>query len=231
MIAWICDVNGVLVDTVGLARAAFVATAAHGGFGFDEQDYRKVKDLSLLEAYRILEPGAEPSARQQFHLRYVRERIPEIRAYPYVAEILAAAKAEDICVGAATSHGETAEACLVHAGLYRHIDCLVTQEEVRRPKPHPDAILQILRLFNIDPWRRNGDRAVYIGDSRLDVEAGQSAGVRTIGVTYGVSDEAEIRAAGPDHVIHSFRDMRAFLEAPECLRLPGGNTDLIRRDP
>lgn len=217
MIAWICDVNGVLVDTVAVTRDAFAATAARYRFSFGEQEYRKVKDVSLLEAYRVLDPGADQLARRQFHLQYLRERVQEVRAYPHVAEMLAAATAGRIRVGAATSYGETAEACLVNTGLYGYIDCLVTQEEVRRPKPHPDSILLILRLFDIDPQGRDYDRAVYVGDSRLDVEAGRSAGVRTIGVSYGVSDEAEIRAAGPDHVIHSFREMRVFLEAPECL--------------
>jgi hypothetical protein len=72
----------VLVDRTALAHAAFVATAAHGGLPCDEQDYRRLnKALSLLEAYGILDPGGEPSARRRFHLRYVRGRISEIRAF------------------------------------------------------------------------------------------------------------------------------------------------------
>jgi len=37
--------------------------------------------------------------------------------------------------------------------------------------------------------------------------------VPTIGVTYGVSQESEIREAQPDHVIHSFAEMRRFMAA------------------
>jgi pyrophosphatase PpaX len=213
--AWICDVNGVLVDSTVIARDAFAATAGHWRFSFTEQDFAKVKGRWLLEAYRILDPGEDPFARRRFHLQYVRDRIREVRAYPHVAEMLAAAKARGIRVGAATSHGEMAEACLVNTGLYSYIDCLVTQEEVKRPKPHPESILRVLALLDVHPKDSDCGWTVYVGDSAVDIEAGRAAGVRTIGVTYGVSDEAEIRAAGPDHVIRSFRDMDLFLEGPQ----------------
>ena len=49
----------------------------------------------------------------------------------------------------ATSHGEIAEGCLVRAGLYPFIDCLVTQEEVRHPKPHPESLQLVLTLFKM----------------------------------------------------------------------------------
>ncbi len=215
MTAWICDVNGVLIDSPAVARAAFAATAAHFRFSFSDEDFEKIKTLTLLGAYRILDPAGEASARRQFHLHYVRERIREIRSYPHVADTLKIAKAHGVRVGAVTSHGETAEACLVNTGLYLYIDYLLTQEEVKRPKPYPDLLVRLLALCEIDPRKPDSDWAIHIGDSPLDVEAGRSAGVWTIGVTYGVSTEAEIRAARPDYVIHSFHELRAFLERPK----------------
>jgi beta-phosphoglucomutase-like phosphatase (HAD superfamily) len=49
---WICDVNGVLVDSTALVCQAFLATARRYGFAFTEPDRRRVKGLWLLEAYR-----------------------------------------------------------------------------------------------------------------------------------------------------------------------------------
>ena len=42
-----------------------------------------------------------------------------------------------------------------------------------------------------------------IGDRYHDIEAGQSAGVRTIGVTWGFGDRNELADAGADHVVDS----------------------------
>jgi pyrophosphatase PpaX len=211
---WICDVNGVIVDSVALVREAFVATATHFGFSCDARRFHTIKGRWLLEAYRILDPGSDAHARRAFHLRYVRERVGELRAFPGVRETLLAAKAAGTRIGAATSHGEIAEASLVQAGLYPLIDCLVTQEEVKRPKPHPDAILRAVTLLGGDPHDPDLE-AVHLGDVPEDIEAGKAAGLRTIGVTYGMSREAEIRAAEPDCVIRAFHEMRCWLAGSE----------------
>jgi pyrophosphatase PpaX len=207
---WICDVNGVLVDSMAVVAQAFAATAAQYGFAWNARACGAIKGLCLIDAYGQLDPGGEAHRRRAFHLRYVRERIGELRAFPGVRDTLLAARAAGIRIGAATSHGEIAEACLVSTGLYPLIDCLVTQEEVKRPKPHPDAILRVLTLLGHDRHDAPGE-AVHIGDTAEDIGAGKTAHIRTIGVTYGVSSEAEIRAAEPDYVIHAFHEMQAWI--------------------
>lgn len=215
MTAWICDVHGVLVDSTALVHEAFVATAARYGVPFAEYDYRRVKAVPLVEAYRRLDPAGDPFAKRQYHLHYVRERIADVRAYPGVLETLSLASAAGIRIGAATSYGEIAEACLVNTNLYPLFDCLVTQEDVKRPKPHPDSILLVLRLLAVPDGHGGAGHALFVGDTATDIEAGKAAAVRTVGVSYGVSPEAEIRAARPDHVLDSFQQMRQFLAGAE----------------
>ncbi len=208
---WICDVNGVLVDSKLTVYQAFSATATRYRFSFTERDFQRAKDRPLLDAYRVLDPGSDPYVLREFHLCHVRDRIANVRAFPGVREVLSAARAAGIRVGAATADGETAEAALVDNGLYPFIDCLVTQQEVKRAKPHPDLLLRILRLFGVDRHIPDEEDVVCVGDTASDIEAGRAAGVRTIGVTYGVSLESEIRAAEPDYIITSFDEMRQFL--------------------
>src|SRR5262245_52489202 len=203
MAVWICDVNGVLVDTVSAVRAAFEATAALAGFAFTDVDFQRVKGLPLLDAYRRLAPESDVMVCRRVHLRFIRDRLPHITAYPDVADVLAAAKHAGIRIGAATSHGDIAEGCLVRSALYSFIDCLVTQEEVQHPKPHPESILRVLDLLRVNPRDPESDGALFVGDTAEDVEAGRAAGVCTVGVTYGVSDEREIRRARPDYIIHA----------------------------
>lgn len=55
---------------------------------------------------------------------------------------------------------------------------------------------------------------MYVGDTAVDavdVLTGRAAGVPTAGFTYGLSDEAEMRTAEPDYILHSFAEMRSFL--------------------
>jgi HAD superfamily hydrolase (TIGR01509 family) len=53
-----------------------------------------------------------------------------------------------------------------------YFDLVVTSSDVRRPKPHPDALLKVLDFFNLTPAQ-----TLYIGDSRLDEMAARSAAV------------------------------------------------------
>jgi phosphoglycolate phosphatase len=47
-----------------------------------------------------------------------------------------------------------------------------------------------------------------VGDGTTDIRAGKAAGITTCAVTYGFRSEEELRKAGPDHVIHTFSELR-----------------------
>ena len=64
-------------------------------------------------------------------------------------------------------------------------------------KPDPAAILQLLEKFKI-----KADRALIVGDSPVDIEAGKKAGIKTCAVTYGLRDKAELIAAQPDLLLN-----------------------------
>lgn len=210
---WILDVNGVLVDSTAVTGAAFSSTAAHFGFLVAESDVRRVSGLWLPQAYRVLAPSSDIQACHRHHVEYVRAHMSEIRAYSGVSTTLEAAREAGIRIGAVTSVGETAEACLVQQNLYQYFDCLVTQEEVRHPKPHPESLLLALDLLSpsgkVDPAA-----ALFVGDTTVDLEAGRAAGVPTIAVTYGASDRRTLVTARPRGFIDRFNEMRRYLPAP-----------------
>jgi HAD superfamily hydrolase (TIGR01509 family) len=61
---------------------------------------------------------------------------------------------------------------LAACGLRRHFDVVVGLEDVATPKPDPEGLLKAVRRVGASP-----SRAVYIGDSEVDVEAGHRAGM------------------------------------------------------
>ena len=54
-------------------------------------------------------------------------------------------------------------------------DVVIAFEDYDNPKPHPEPLLTALKRLRID-----AAEAVYIGDSNSDIEAAQSAGIRSI---------------------------------------------------
>ena len=72
-------------------------------------------------------------------------------------------------------------------------------------KPAPDAVQSVLSTFAVPK-----DRAVIVGDGTTDVRAGKAAGIITCAVTYGFRSEAELRKAGPDHVVKDLSELKAL---------------------
>lgn len=208
---WILEADGVLLDSSSIVHAAFAATAARHGHRLEDEEWPTLKSLRLSDAYlRLGNPDVSGACR--FHVAYVRQRIARIAPCPGVANVLAAAREAGVFIAVTTICAEITEACLVNAGLYSMIDCLVTQEEVRRAAPDPEFIVTSLELSN----RRSEEaraRAVYVGDAPVGILAAKAAGVTTVGVTYGASNREQLKAARPELVIDSFHRMSCLFDA------------------
>ena len=72
----------------------------------------------------------------------------------------------------ATSRTRTMKQLLQRFELDQYFDMVVTSLDVRHPKPHPESLNKILSSFDISP-----QAACYVGDSDVDRETSQRAGV------------------------------------------------------
>jgi HAD superfamily hydrolase (TIGR01509 family) len=84
----------------------------------------------------------------------------------------------------------------------------ICSEDAPRRKPHP-APLRIA----LDNLRALPQTCVYIGDAPEDIEMAHRAGVRAIGVLGGSPVPERLRAAFPDALIETIRDLPALLKS------------------
>ena len=80
-------------------------------------------------------------------------------------------------------------------------------DEVAAPKPAADGLLQCCEQCAVEPGL-----AVYVGDSPSDGKAAASAGMHSIGVTWGANPEASLREAF-DVVVSSVPELTQELRA------------------
>ena len=80
-------------------------------------------------------------------------------------------------------------------------------DSFEQKKPHPMGIEQILKDTGVPR-----DCALMVGDSRIDVQTGQNAGVATCGVTYGLASYT-LEEVKPDYLIHHFKDLIGVITA------------------
>ena len=64
----------------------------------------------------------------------------------------------------------------MHLALGEFFDAVMTADDVVKPKPAPDMLVQICRGLKIMPHE-----AVFVGDTETDMTAGEAAGCFVIG--------------------------------------------------
>ena len=71
-----------------------------------------------------------------------------------------------------------------------------------KSKPDPAQIFEAMRVAGTA-----ADETVMIGDGMADLNAARNAGVEFIGVSFGYSKPADLRAAGAARILESYRDL------------------------
>lgn len=72
-------------------------------------------------------------------------------------------------------------------------------------KPHPEPLEKVMENCRVSP-----EHTVFVGDSAIDSETGEKAGVFTIGVSYGFGG-GDLGAAGFDLVIAAFPELKEII--------------------
>jgi len=87
---------------------------------------------------------------------------------------------------------------------------LVSIDDVKKGKPHPEPIHRALEELQVPPAR-----AWMVGDSPADIEAGHAAGVKTVAFSPEENHEyfrtADLRERKPTHVVHSLGELRRLV--------------------
>lgn len=91
---------------------------------------------------------------------------------------------EKYLLAAATNRKASAQMVLEHLGILKYFKAVVTSADAPH-KPDPGMILLALSRLGVKPGE-----AVFFGDNKEDVQAGEAAGVRTV-MLEGVLPDAE----------------------------------------
>jgi phosphoglycolate phosphatase len=89
------------------------------------------------------------------------------------------------------SEGIFVRTILERLEVARYFFSLAGEEDMPAPKPDPRGLHRILELAGCGP-----QRAVYVGDSRTDMETARAAGLKAIGVTWGAHPRVELEELG-----------------------------------
>lgn len=134
--------------------------------------------------------------------------IPRMVEYEGMSELLAFVRSQGGQIAVVTSSpGVYCSRVIQH--FKWGIDAQVGYHDTAQRKPHPAPIrLALEKLGNPDP------QTVYsLGDMARDIVASRSAGVHSVGCTWGCGNHAELLSARPDIIIHRPQELLSYLQS------------------
>jgi pyrophosphatase PpaX len=131
-----------------------------------------------------------------------------LRPFPGAAETVAELERRGYRLAIVTSkHRRSAMRGMELCGIVSHFDVIVTPEDVKEPKPHPEPVLLALQKLGVAP-----DEALFVGDSPHDIAAGRAAGTRTAAALWGPFGREALETAGPDAFLGAQEDVLGLLD-------------------
>ena len=204
------DLDGTLVDSLEDLTDAVNHMLA--GFGRPSLTPASVRRLVGKGAHnlvkRALETESEEAIKQGIKLfvAYNSAHITDKSVlYPGVREALPRLAENGIRLAVISNKPEALCGLIMEAlGVARLFEIICGGDTFPEMKPSPLPLLQALERLDIA-----AHDAVMVGDSINDIQAGQQAGVTTIGCTWGYGGSDELAEA--DHCAASPNDMAAIL--------------------
>ncbi|MDD9270871.1 pyrophosphatase PpaX [Paenibacillus sp. GCM10023248] len=126
-----------------------------------------------------------------------------VKEFPYVRTVMAKLHENGIKIGIVTSKiRQTTLMGLKLCGLDPYVSTIVTVEDVKEAKPHPEGILAAMATLGGSP-----ETTLMVGDSHYDIEAAKNAGVVSVGVTWSWKGRSYLEQYNPDHLIDDMFDL------------------------
>lgn len=209
----IFDFDGTLADTKENIILTFQMTMKELGVEIkSRQECAATIGLTLEDAFKVLYPGM--AAEKYILLRDTYRRIfKENRKilvpglFPEVMETLEELRRRGYLMSIASSRQSPSLHSFLEDMKIAHLfEYAIGGDNVEHPKPAPDAVLQILRHYNL-----SAEEAFVVGDMPFDINMATNAGVKSCGVTWGNADAAQLKESGANYIIDKMSQLLEIL--------------------
>ena len=212
------DMDGTLVETnIDFPLMRREVLALGGKYGIPDRD---LDGLDILSAVDLIDARLRETSREDEAVRARQEALEkleqielahseEARPIDGAHDVLRALREVGLKTAIVTRNCRAAvELSLEITGIFA--DVLLTRDDVRKRKPHPEHLVMALDMLEVPPGQ-----AVTVGDHWMDVQGGKAAGTRTVGFLRPDRPDDFFDIEKPDLVI---RRLAELLDPIERLR-------------
>lgn len=157
MEAVIFDMDGVLIDTEPVSKAAFKVAFEKNGLFFDEDIYQSLMGRSLADIMEDFTANWDAKVaekviadRNDYFFSYYEKRDVDVKCG--IRRLLPYLKNHGYKIAVATSSTqEVAEKFLKQGGIYNYFDAYVFGSDVVHSKPNPEIFLKAAQKLGVNP--------------------------------------------------------------------------------
>lgn len=212
--AVIFDLDGTLLDTLTDLTNSANATARK--YGFEEHSREEICSFvgnGIRNLIRRILPGGEDNplideVEKSFREHYGRHCLDETEPYPGIMALLDYLKKEGCRTAIVSNKADFAVKKLKDVYFGELIEVAVGEREGVSRKPAPDAVWEALRELGTDC-----SRAVYVGDSDVDILTARNAGMDSILVSWGFRSREFLleHGAQPERIASNVNEVKDML--------------------
>ena len=206
------DLDGTLLDTLGDLTAAMNRTLTR--HGLPERTRQQMRTALGNGARRLMElsvPSGTDSALfetllAEYNADYAAHCRIETAPYPGVAALLRTLHAQGRKLAIVSNKPDEAVRALRADFFADTISIAVGEKAGIRRKPAPDTVFRALEELGAGTGR-----AVYVGDSDVDIQTAANAGLPCLSVSWGFRDAEFLTAHGAQRIVDTPQALEALL--------------------
>ena len=195
--AVVFDLDGTLLDTLEDLTNSLNSVLTQNGF--EPRTMQEVKGflgkgVGVLIGCALPDGKDDPSfgnVLEEFKTNYAQHSANKTKPYPQILEMLKTLKAQGIKIGVVSNKYESAVKKLCPHYFGDLLDIVVGETPSIRRKPAPDSLLHVMEVLGT-----NKKETLFVGDSEVDAQTAQNAGVDFVGVTWGFRTQDDMRPFG-----------------------------------
>ncbi len=199
----IFDLDGTLLNTIAdLAQSTNHALQTLGYPVHPAESYPMMVGNGINKLFeRALPEGAKTEEnvqrmRAEFLPHYDVHNADKSRPYPGIVELLEELQARGMLLAVASNKYQSATKKLIaHYFPQIHFIAVLGQREGIAVKPDPTIVNDILSVAKVEK-----SEVLYVGDSGVDMQTANNAGVEACGVTWGFRPRTELEEHSPRYI-------------------------------
>ena len=207
---YVFDWDGTLIDSVPRIVQCLRLAAVDAGLPLlGDAEYGDVIGLGLPQAIATLYPSIDEALaltyRDRYADRFIEADVEPSGFFDGVRQTLETLKAEGHLLAVATGKSRRGlDRVMGRHGLQGFFHATRCADETAS-KPDPLMLHQVFEELSVTP-----DEALMVGDSEFDLAMAARAGVRSVGVSYGVHAPERLQRHGPERIIASISELLAW---------------------